>query len=425
MWPNRLLSGCVCPLSPLAGRETERGVPFSSPEEFCLTPPGAAPTRFFFPPSVPAGKLAGAESNSNQNVIMPEKPAAAKRLSEKNTKQEMLEAYQSLARQLDEKRSVELAPERRLEEKNAEEAVKVATAIVPDTIDRELGSLKAEIGKMLADISDRLAAESAKFRNVQKAVESKERELKELYGIEKAAVSLAALIEAQSQKRADFESQIAREQEELENEIQTKRAAWEEERKANEAQVKERDAADKKAQDRAREDFNYAFKREQQAIKDKLNDEKIALEKEIKLKRETAEKELAERERAVSDKERELAELRAKTTAFPKDLETAVNQAVKDAADRLKLEAKSREDLAHKQFEGERNVLSARNENLERANKDLLAANSKLAQQLEAAYQKVQDIAEKTVEGASQTRSLAELQKLLVEQGRKNREEKT
>jgi hypothetical protein len=62
---------------------------------------------------------------------------------------------------------------------------------------------------------------------------------------------------------------------------------------------------------------------------------------------------------------------------------------------------------------------------LERANKDLLAANSKLAQQLEAAYQKVQDIAEKTVEGASQTRSLAELQKLLVEQGRKNREEKT
>ncbi|MGA2747745.1 MAG: hypothetical protein ABSG59_03135 [Verrucomicrobiota bacterium] len=356
---------------------------------------------------------------------MPEKPAAAKRLSEKNTKQEMLEAYQSLARQLDEKRSVELAPERRLEEKNAEEAVKVATAIVPDTIDRELGSLKAEIGKMLADISDRLAAESAKFRNVQKAVESKERELKELYGIEKAAVSLAALIEAQSQKRADFESQIAREQEELENEIQTKRAAWEEERKANEAQVKERDAADKKAQDRAREDFNYAFKREQQAIKDKLNDEKIALEKEIKLKRETAEKELAERERAVSDKERELAELRAKTTAFPKDLETAVNQAVKDAADRLKLEAKSREDLAHKQFEGERNVLSARNENLERANKDLLAANSKLAQQLEAAYQKVQDIAEKTVEGASQTRSLAELQKLLVEQGRKNREEKT
>jgi hypothetical protein len=355
---------------------------------------------------------------------MTEKPAATKKLSEKNTKQEMLEAYQGLVKQLEEKRAAELAPERRLDEKKTEEATRVAAAIAPDGIDRELGSLKAEIGKMLADISDRLAAESAKFRSLQKAVEGKQNELKELYGIEKAAVSLAALIEAQSQKRAEFETQMARDQEELETEIQTRRAAWDEEKKAHEAEVKERDAAEKKAQDRAREDFNYAFKREQQAIKDKLNDEKAALEKEIKFKRETAEKELVERERAVSEKERELAELRAKAEAFPKELEAAVAEAVKEAAERLKLESKSREDLAHKQFEGERNVLSARNENLERANKDLLAANSKLAQQLEAAYQKVQDIAEKTVEGSSQARSLAELQKLLIEQGRKNREEK-
>jgi hypothetical protein len=355
---------------------------------------------------------------------MPEKPIATKKLSEKNTKQEMIEAYQALAKQFEEKRAAELAPERRLEEKATAEATSVAAAVAPEAIDRELGGLKSEIGKMLADISDRLASESAKFRSVQRAVESKEREIKELYGIEKAAVSLAALIEAQSQKRAEFDAQMTREREDLENEMQTKRAAWQEEKSAHEAEVKERDAAEKKAQDRAREDFNYAFKREQQAIKDKLSDEKAALEKEIKLKRESADKDLAERERVVSEKERELAELRAKAGAFPKELETAVTEAVKDATDRLKLEAKSREDLAHKQFEGERNVLAARNENLERANKDMLAANSKLAQQLESAYQKVQDIAEKTVEGSSQARSLAELQKLLIEQGRKGREEK-
>jgi hypothetical protein len=355
---------------------------------------------------------------------MPEKPTPAKKLSEKNTKQEMLEAYQTLAKQLEERRAAELAPERRSEEKKAEEAVKVAAGVVPEGIDRELGGLKADIGKLLAGISDQLAAESARFRSVQKAVESKEQELEELYGIEKSAVSLAALIEAQNQKRADFEAEMAHEKEELETEIETKRGAWEEEKRAHEAESKERDAAEKKLQDRAREDFNYSFKREQQAIKDKLNDEKAALEKEIKLKRETFEKEFTERERAISERERELAELRAKAAAFPKELETAVNQAVKEATDRLKLESKSREDLAHKQFEGERNVLVARNESLERTNKDLLAANSKLATQLEAAYQKVQDIAEKTVEGSSQSRSLAELQKLLVEQGRKTREEK-
>jgi hypothetical protein len=53
-----------------------------------------------------------------------------------------------------------------------------------------------------------------------------------------------------------------------------------------------------------------------------------------------------------------------------------------------------------------------------------MAFNTRLAQRLEADCQKVQDIAEKTVEGASQSKSLAELQKLLLDQTRKGREEK-
>jgi len=353
---------------------------------------------------------------------MPEKPAPTKKLSEKNTKQEMLEAYQDLARQLEEKRAADLAPERRVEEKRTEEALKVATAIDPEGIDRDIGALKSEIGKMLAEVSDRLAAESAKFRGIQKAVASKERELQELYGIEKAAVSLAALIEAQNQKRADFESQMTQQRELLEGDIEARRAEWELEKKTREAEIKERDATEKKARDREREDFNYTFKRDQQAIKDKLNDEKAALEKEIKLKRETVEKDLAEREKAIAERERELAELQTRAAAFPKDLENAVNLAVKEISDKLRLEAKNREDLARKEFEGERNVLAAKNEALERAAKDLNAANAKLAQQLESAYQKVQDIAEKTVDGTSQSKSLADLQKLLIEQSRKSGE---
>jgi hypothetical protein len=355
---------------------------------------------------------------------MAEKSTPSKRLSEKSTKQEMLEAYQALAKQLEEKRAAELAPERRIEEKRAEEAVKVARMVEPEGIDREIGQLKAEIGKFLADISDRLASESSRFRSIQKAVQSKEGELKELYGIEKAAVSLAALLESQNQKRTEFETQMTREREELQSGIEFLRAEWEKEKQTHEAQLKERDSTEKKARDRDREEFAYAFKRDQQAVKDKLNDEKGALEKEIKLKKEAAEKELAERERAIVERERELTELRSGADAFPKELETAVNQAVKEASEKLKLEAKNREDLLRKEFEGERNVLTARNDSLERAYKDLNAANVKLSQQLEAAYQKVQIIAEKTVEGTSQSKSLAELQKLLIEQSRKGAADK-
>ena len=79
----------------------------------------------------------------------------------------------------------------------------MATAVEADGIDREIGGLKAQIGKMLADISERLATESTGCRSIQKAVESKEQELKELYGIEKAAVSLGSVEDGPTSKRID------------------------------------------------------------------------------------------------------------------------------------------------------------------------------------------------------------------------------
>ncbi len=352
-------------------------------------------------------------------MAAPEKPAAPKTLSEKNTKQEMLDAYRAVVRQLEEKHAAELHPEKRLQEKKADEAVAMATGLAPDGVERALGNLKADIGKNLAEIAERMAAEVARFKAVQKAVEAKEQELRELYEIDKAAASLAALIEAQNQKRREFDNEVVRQKEELTREIEATRADWEKEKKSHELELRERDALEKKAREREKEEFSYFFKRDQQATRDKLNDEKAALEREILGKRESVSKELAEREKAVAAQEKELTELRQRVEAFPKELASAVDRAVKEATERLKGEAKGREDLLRKEFEGERNVSAARNEALEKMNKDLSDQSGKLAKQLEAAYQKVQEIAEKAIEGSSQAKSLADLQKLLAEQARK------
>ena len=173
---------------------------------------------------------------------MTEKPVPPKTLSEKNTKQEMLDAYRVLVRQLQEKRAAELNPEKRLQEKQNEEAVAVAVELAPEGVERALGNLKADIGQSLAQIAERMASEVTRFKAVQKAVESKERELQELYGIEKAATSLAALIEAQQQKRRDFETELGQQKEELAREIESARVEWEKERKNHDADLREREA---------------------------------------------------------------------------------------------------------------------------------------------------------------------------------------
>ena len=55
---------------------------------------------------------------------------------------------------------------------------------------------------------DQLEGEVSRFVAVRQAIAAKEKELAELYEIEKAAMSLAALIEAQNQKRADFTTEM-------------------------------------------------------------------------------------------------------------------------------------------------------------------------------------------------------------------------
>ena len=355
---------------------------------------------------------------------MEEKQLQPKKLTLSNTKQEMLEAYNTVLKQLEAQREAELKPERKLEEKKAKEVVQVAESLSSEGVAKEISNLKIETSKTLAQISDRLEAEVNKFRAIQSAIALKEKELQELYEIEKSAVALAALIESQNQKRQAFELEMAEKKEALSQEIETLRAQREEEKKEYEEEIKERDMTEKKRREREKDDYEYSFKREQKLTKDKFEDEKAKLEKEIQIKKEQMQSELKERERVVAEKEEELNELRKKAIAFPKELEAAVAKAIKETTDRLNLEAKNREELVKKEFVGERNVLTTRIESLEKTVKEQSEQIAKLSQQLEKAYQQVQDIAVKTIEGSSTIKSFANLQQWISEQTRKTPQEK-
>jgi hypothetical protein len=255
---------------------------------------------------------------------MEEKKAQPKKISVTNTKQEMMEAYNTLLKQLEEKRETELKPEKKLEEKRTKETVQVAESLSADGVVKEIGSLKIDMGKMLTQIADKLEEEVNKFNTTQKAIALKEKELQELYEIEKSAMTLAALIEVQAQKREQFEAEMAVRKEELTQDIQAQREEWAKEKEAYEAEIKERDLAEKKRREREKEEFEYSFRRQQQITKDKFEDEKSKLEKEIQLTRERMQGELTGREKIIAEKEEELNELRKRASLFPKEMDAAI-----------------------------------------------------------------------------------------------------
>jgi DNA repair exonuclease SbcCD ATPase subunit len=340
---------------------------------------------------------------------MADKTPEPKRISASNTKKEMIDAYNDLLNQLQQKREAELKPQERLEEKAVKQVVAAADALSTDGIVKEIGNLKSEMGKMLAQLSDRLEEGVRRYDGIKKAVAVKEGELQEIYEIEKAASSLAALIEAQEIKRQAFESEMAAKKEELGREIQTVRGDWEKEKKVREAEAREREAAEAKRREREKEEYRYASTREQQLAKDQFEYEKARLERDIQHTKERLEQELAEREKAIAQREEELNQLRTKAMAFPKEMEAAINAAVKEATVRVQLDGKNREELLRKEFDGERNVMMTRIESREQLVKEQSEQIARLSQQLEKAYGQVQDIAVRTVEGSSHSKSLSGL----------------
>jgi hypothetical protein len=355
---------------------------------------------------------------------MTEKKAQVKRVSPTSTKQELLEAYNGLLEEIKEMKEAGLKPEEKREERKVKETLERADSLSAEGVAQRIGGLKQEIGKMLSQIAENLEEEVSRLDGMKDAIRYREKEIQELYQIDREAASLAALIEAQSRKKLAFEEEMEERRIDLEGKIAVLRADWERERQEREAESKEWAAAEKKRREREKDEFGYTFEREQKLVTERFADEKEKLERDITLKREQLEKELGGRERAVAEKEAEFAELARKAAAFPKELESAVAQAVKDVSERLTTAAKNREELAKREFDGERNVLNTRIASLEKTVKDQGEQIMRLSAQLDKAYQKIEDVAVKTIEGSANMKTLTSIQQLLGEQAKRQAPER-
>lgn len=351
---------------------------------------------------------------------MAEKAATTKKKTSAAAKQEMQATLLEVRTATEERREADMSPAQRIEQRSAQSAVASADALTLENVVKDITQLRSSVGRTLSQIAESLEAEVDKYQQVKKAIEVKEKELAEIYDIQRQAVSLTALIETQQRKREEFEADIAREREEFEREMADAREQWDAERKSREFEQKEQAALDAKARQREKDEYQYKFSREQQQSKDQFADEKARIERELTLRREELERQLSERETAVAAREKQLAELQQRVDRVPAELDAATQKAATDASSRVQADAASREELLKREFTGEKNVLSTRIASLEQVVKDQADQIKQLSQKLEKAYGQVQEIAVRAIDGSSNAKTLANVQQLLNEQARKS-----
>ena len=347
---------------------------------------------------------------------MAEKSTAKKR----PPRQQMLDALAETEKTVADKRESATRPEDKAEALATQSAVALAEELSTKGVLESVGELKSTISRTLAGISDRLEEQVQRYVQLQRAIAAKDRELKDIYEIQRSASTLtAAAFEAHESKHAAMEAELSGERDAQEREINEARAAWENERRTHEAEIKEQGAAEAKRREREKTEFHYAFTREQQQARDAFADEMAKSEKALAQKQAAVEKDLAEREKTMATREQEFASLRSKAEAFPRDLEAAVARAAKETAARLTQESVSREEILKREHTGEKNVLTTRITSLEQTVQEQSHRLSALLAQTEKAYTQVQEIAVRAVDGSAAAKQLAGLQQLLADQPRK------
>jgi hypothetical protein len=333
-----------------------------------------------------------------------------KTISDKNTKTEILEAYNDMLEKMKEQKAADTKViKKEVEEK---EIVKKASQHSVEGIVKNMADLKLEIIKSMDSLGERLITEFKKLTELQQAIEVETKTIEDIYNIKVEAESLTALIAAQRDKRIAFEAEMEQKKADFDNDMTQKKLLWKKEQDDFEFAKKERETQSKKERQREEEDYLYNLQLKRKKEADVYEENAANLEKELTEKKAAFEKEFIERESSLSAREKELAELKARVDLFPKELEKAIKDAEKSVTERLNFTHSHEAELASKEIEGDRKLYQQKIAALESKIGEQDDLIKQLTQKANEAGLQVQSIAIKAIEGASSQRITVERERV-------------
>ena len=293
-----------------------------------------------------------------------------------------------------------------LQQTEAEVRLAVGALSVQGVV-QKLSGLNLEITRSLADVSGKLVSEVDRLAKLREASAIETRELERLHKIDIAATAVDQLVESYRAQK-----------EQLESEITSQRAAWNEEEAVRTREQKEADETQKRQRQREADDFEYKKAMERKKAQDKYDEDARVLEKKNKEKQEALDKSWHERESALKTREDELLRLKKEADTFPARLKEATDQTVAQATSALDLGFQNKLALLKKDADSDARLaeqkVKALEENLARQALQLQSLTS----QLDEAKKQVQNIAIKAIEGASGANALTHVNQIAIEQAK-------
>ena len=308
-----------------------------------------------------------------------------KTLTMKNTKAEMLEAYEDLVNRLNAKSKEQITPEQVEKTKEEKRIVTSADELVSMNILNE--------------------TVTGKYSDLKEAINLKEKELEELFEIKKEANSLVALINAHKEKdeeltksfelkQIELQELIDSKKKEIDKEIAEYKAYAKKEKEKLNAEYEEYKEKLKKEREREEEEYQYELDRKKLRENNSWEEEKAEREKAIEQK----EADLTEREAKVKSYEERILELEQIVEEKDNDLAIKLEENTLKVAKQCEEEFKVKEELKDKEHKCELTILQDKLSRAEATVEALKNDKADLTNKLDEAYSKIIDISSKAVQ---------------------------
>ncbi|MDF5711663.1 MAG: hypothetical protein PUP90_29285 [Nostoc sp. S4] len=350
-----------------------------------------------------------------------------KKPTEKNTKVEILQAYEELAKeqaalksQLDKvaKESQSATKEQpKVEQKIPINQLSSVQQKMNNTIEN-LAKIQLGFGSAANEFSEKLTTKASKLEEIRKNLEEEIQQLTQLHNLEISDEILDTLIQAYESNSKAYQEEYSQRSEVLFQEILEQRNTWVKQQEEYQRAIKERNENLNKTRQRDAAEYKYNLELQQQLESDEYEQRQKALYKQLEELLEETEKQWAEREKAISEREKQFEELKAKVEAFPKEKEAAIKKATEEGKGIAHYQAKVKSDLYSKEVEGQKRFYEQRLQSLEQTITNQETRIQNLSKQLESALKQVQDLAVKAIEGTSNVNSYQAMKEIALEQAK-------
>lgn len=310
-----------------------------------------------------------------------------------NSKAKIIQSFQKILADRQNITSKVATKEEEAEKEKGKQILETAASYTTDSIVKGLADLQLDFGSIINQLSEKLNTESGKLQEVKRAIEIESQHLQELQKIRVVADTLHILTQEHQEKLNFLEHDFTEEREALAKDMTTKRKAWQEEQQKYEIKVREENQQLIKQRQQEAADYQYELEHQRQIEMDEYEEMKRKLERALQYLNQEKEKKWQERESYLAENQAEFEKNRKKVAGFDEELKKAYVKAKEEAIQEANREAKVKEDLFAKEWEGLKNGYELKVQSLEEIIQRQTEQITDISTQLQAAMKQAQDLA--------------------------------